>query len=511
MMSSNVNDAASAPAALSAFLRGVERRGALFAELQCGDRDAGDDALAAAMRAFRNHAGPLPMAEWPRRFWTLLAATPQLRQSAPMAQWPAGVGMLAGLQPLPRQALLLRLAASLPEPEAAAVLGIAPEAHRQALASACPRDASGQPDASGWRTLAEAIQSLLRDLPPQRLARLARLREAALVGARLERPAPATPPATPAAARPRSRRWPWVVLVLMFCAAALAATWWWPQRQASPGAVAPLQGGAQRLQDEVEIIREDLPVQPPAAKFDAATAVLTHPDFELILEPQDETIARDADFLAWYAAGASAPLDAPEEKAEAEPAAMAMRAAPVSAPGARTTPQGALAQSQRQARLQAMTPGQRAQFGQRLAAWNALPLSEREERRARYQAWLQLEVGERESLGALAAQLDAFAPQRKQALRAQFDALDDVQRRGWRLGPVLGPDYPALHPLLAYVSAPQRLPLLTRLRNLDARQRADLAVLAQRTPPQDRQALRSELLSVPPAQVAAWLRGKLDQ
>ena len=176
-----------------------------------------------------------------------------------------------------------------------------------------------------------------------------------------------------------------------------------------------------------------------------------------------------------------------------------------------TIAQDAMTQSQRQARLQAMTPEQRVQFGQRLAAWNALPLSEREERRARYQAWLQLGAGERDSLRALAAQVDAFPPERKQALRAQFDALDDVQRRGWRLGPVLGRDYPALHPLLAYVSTPQRLPLLDRLRGMDAQQRADLAVLAQRTPPQDRQGLRSELLSVPSAQVAAWLRAKLEQ
>jgi hypothetical protein len=41
-----------------------------------------------------------------------------------------------------------------------------------------------------------------------------------------------------------------------------------------------------------------------------------HPDFELLLEPQDEAIARDADFLAWYAAGASAPSGTPDEKAE---------------------------------------------------------------------------------------------------------------------------------------------------------------------------------------------------
>ena len=62
-MSSHPQDTPAAPNALSAFLRGIERRGALFAELQCGDRDAGDAALAAAMRAFRNHAGEWPMAD----------------------------------------------------------------------------------------------------------------------------------------------------------------------------------------------------------------------------------------------------------------------------------------------------------------------------------------------------------------------------------------------------------------------------------------------------------------
>jgi hypothetical protein len=182
---------------------------------------------------------------------------------------------------------------------------------------------------------------------------------------------------------------------------------------------------------------------------------------------------------------------------------------PASADGG--SEQMAMTQSQRQARLQAMTPEQRVQFGQRLAAWNALPSREREQRRARYQAWLQLDASERVGLRALAAQVEAFPPERRQALRAQFDALDDVQRHGWRLGPVLGRDYAPLHPLLAYVPAPQRLPLLARLRSMDEQQRVDLAVLAQRTPPQDRQALRSELLSVPPSEVAAWLRRKLIQ
>lgn len=164
---------------------------------------------------------------------------------------------------------------------------------------------------------------------------------------------------------------------------------------------------------------------------------------------------------------------------------------------------------QRQADLQAMTPDQRVRFGQALAAWNALPLGEREARRAHYQAWLQLDQAERARLRVLAAQVAAYPPERRRALRLQFDALDDVQRHGWRLGPVLGREYPQLHPLLAYVPEAQRLPLLARLRALSGQQRADLALLAQRTPPQDRQALREALLATPLAGVTDWLSAQL--
>ncbi len=168
-------------------------------------------------------------------------------------------------------------------------------------------------------------------------------------------------------------------------------------------------------------------------------------------------------------------------------------------------------QDQRAARLQAMSSEQRVQFGQRLAAWNALSLAEREDRRARYQAWLQLDEAERIRLRAVAAEIANFPPQRRQALRTQFDALDASQRRGWRLGPTLGADYERLQPLLAYVPPAQRAPLLAALRTMSVEQRAGLAVLAQRTPPQDRETLRGELLALSPAQVAAWLRRRLDQ
>ena len=179
--------------------------------------------------------------------------------------------------------------------------------------------------------------------------------------------------------------------------------------------------------------------------------------------------------------------------------------------GPETLAEAQALQDQRAARLQAMSSEQRVQFGRRLAEWKALPLAEREDRRARYQAWLQLGEAERARLRAVAAEIATFPPQRQQALRTQFDALDTSQRRGWRLGPALGADYEKLQPLLAYVPPAQRLPLLAALRAMSAEQRAGLAVLAQRTAPQDREALRGELLAQSPADRAAWLRHRLDQ
>ena len=174
----------SPPAALAAFLRGCERRGAVFAELQCGDPDRGDVALAAALRAFRGNAAALPMADWPVRFWSLLSAAPPLRTAAPDARWPGALSALAAAAPLDRAALLLRLAGGLQEADAADALGLDGAAYRDALARACPRDALGHPDAAAWRAVAEAIQTQLRELPPDRLAKLARLREDALAGTR---------------------------------------------------------------------------------------------------------------------------------------------------------------------------------------------------------------------------------------------------------------------------------------------------------------------------------------
>lgn len=308
-----------APAALAAFLRGCERRGAVFAELQCGNADRGDVALAAALRAFRGKAAALPMADWPVRFWALLAATPQLRADGPAARWPGAFAALARPATADRAALLLRLAGGLQEAEAANALGLDGAAYRDALARACPRDSLGHPDAGAWRALADAIQQHLRELPDDRLATLARLREDALAGTRLP-PVEAKAPA-PAVAR-TPRRWPWILSALVLLAALAAGLWWWrgsglSTSSALPQAIPTDEDGVSPLPPDPEITSIALPADnTPLPAPAEAVAPASHPDFQLLTDADDEARAREADFLAWYVAGAGATA-APSPDADA--------------------------------------------------------------------------------------------------------------------------------------------------------------------------------------------------
>jgi hypothetical protein len=314
MQHDTLTDAAAAPAALTAFLRGIERRGAVFAQLQCGDPERVDDALAVAMRAFRNVASQVPVAEWPRRFWALLLASPPLRDHAPSPQWAAGFAPLATLGHGPRAALLLRLVAGLPDVDAAAVLGIARPTYRLALQRALPHHADGTPDEAGWHALGEAAQLAIRQLPADRLAHLARVREAAILGRRLEpQRASAVRDARPV--RPR---------------------WWRPALAAS--AVATLVAllatflprfGDDGLSDEIRIRSEPLPpAEAPAATFGADTALLTHRDFELLAADAGNATPRDPGFHAWLVAQADAQRGAGE--AQVLPRADAQATAPES-------------------------------------------------------------------------------------------------------------------------------------------------------------------------------------
>lgn len=299
-MPRTLNDTAPASAALSAFLRGVERRASLFAHLQIGDPEIADQALGTAMRAFRAQVGDSPLADWPRLFWSQLLATPLLRGGPDHAHRPEAFDFLGGLGRGPRAALLMRLVADLSDEQAAAVLGVAKPTYRMALQRALPYHDDGRPDAEAWLALLDASRRALRDLPVPRLAHLARLRETALHG-----PARASAPAWERrrrrhaehadTARPR-----WVmaamILVVLLTAAALAATF------------LPLFDHGQPNGD-AHIAIAPLPPTKPPTRLDDDAALLTHPDFDQLAVADEQPAARDPAFYAWLAAGAQAPGD----------------------------------------------------------------------------------------------------------------------------------------------------------------------------------------------------------
>ncbi len=265
-----------APPALAAFLRGVERRGAVLAELQAGEAGIGDAALTRAMAAFRAQALERPMAEWPQLFWCELLRQPAL-QRARHAPWPAGLPA-ATTTPGRRAVLLLRLVAGLEEEATAGVLGIAPGSARRALEQAMPRTPDGAPDAAAWARLRTALQQRLRDLPTDRALRLAHAREAALAGVAEDfYPAP----------RPRLA---WRLAAVAAVAALVLGATWWLERRAGPDV------------DTAELAAAGR----PASRYSPAAGLVAHPDFALLADPEGERVAREIAFLSWSAAQADA-------------------------------------------------------------------------------------------------------------------------------------------------------------------------------------------------------------
>jgi DNA-directed RNA polymerase specialized sigma24 family protein len=288
-------------AALAAFLRGIERRGFVLAEAQCGDPVRAQAAIDAATRTFRAEAAQLPLARWPAFFWQHLLAQPVLRELAkssadqPLARLSAG----------PRAALLLRLVAGLDQAHGAEVLRVSPEAYRHALYRALRAlHAQGIDDAQ-LRALRERLQLRAKQLPDT-----AHRVPPARIAART---------AHPLQVAARAPRWLRMALLAMLAILllALGATYFW--KPASPTA-APHFG--------------TLRAQAPAETLSATAAVLASADFGLLDDPDGAQIARDLDLYAWYAA---APNAAASD--QAAPAPLPESTAPeTSAPDAEAAP-----------------------------------------------------------------------------------------------------------------------------------------------------------------------------
>ncbi|HEX5694102.1 MAG TPA: sigma-70 region 4 domain-containing protein, partial [Arenimonas sp.] len=236
--------------ALSAFLRGIERRAFVFVELQCGDDEAAEAALGRAMRAFRGLSAVSPLSAWPAGFWSLLMAQTEL--SGGESQVPE----LSALSSGPRAALLLRIVAGLDFPHAAQVLGVSETTYRFALQRALQQLGDGDISYAALSALRERLHRQVKTLPEERTSSLAALRQRVLQGEPEVEPLPARPSPWPG-------RLLWTVLVLL--ALAFAATFLLTPE--------PRETGPQELPPE----------DVSAASVDPDP--VTHPDFALLAAP----------------------------------------------------------------------------------------------------------------------------------------------------------------------------------------------------------------------------------
>lgn len=166
---------------------------------------------------------------------------------------------------------------------------------------------------------------------------------------------------------------------------------------------------------------------------------------------------------------------------------------------------------QREARLVAMPATTRAALQARREHWDALPLDERSRLREHWRAWQSLPPAQQAQVRDAAQAFSALPPERQRALRLRFQQLPADAQRGWLLGPAAGAAWPQLQPLLLQVPGSERAPLLQTLRSMSADELRDLGVLAQRTPPQERDALRRELVRTSDDNRGAWLRLRLER
>jgi hypothetical protein len=259
--------------ALSAFLRGIERRAFVFAQVQCGHDDAAQAALGRAMRAFRNDSGTTPLSTWPAAFWTRLLAQEELSRGK------SDIPELTALSSGPRAALLLRMVGGLDFAHAASVMGVSEPTYRFALQRALQQLGDAGISYAVLGALRERLHRQVKTLPDDRIDALAELRAGVLAGG------PAPIPAPP----PVRRRWlhPVLWLALALLALAFIATYLPVTPGLAPGAV------------------EGLPAESVEASLprDVESELVTHPDFAQLAAPDDEALARELALLSWIASG----------------------------------------------------------------------------------------------------------------------------------------------------------------------------------------------------------------
>lgn len=466
--------------ALSAFLRGIERRALVFALAQAGDETASRAAVLATVRDFSAEAGDTAIGNWPARFWTLLVQRPELARGI------GGDPVLAALSPGPRAALLLRLVAGLDFAHGAQVLAVSEPTYRFALQRGLDQLHAAGHDMAVLEALRESL----------------RLRVAASASGIASEPvAPAIATARPAGPEPAlPRRRGAAVLAAGLASLLLAAVALsllppvdaWLQAQFSPAATPS--------------------VSTPPLSLDEVGALVTHPDFDLLRAPADEALAQDLGFLAWYEAGAPLPGDTAGGDAftatdDTLPVAADFSALPAAErdilmPIAGLWPQldaGARRRLRDNAVLWRTLDGdQRENLRQRAGHWDAQPAGVRAQRRAAHSRWLWLSTAERTAVRTAARRFVALPPAQQQELRQRHAGLPEDTQIAWSLGPMMGRALPPLAPLFEFVPADERDALLAVVRTLTPAKRGTLASRIATMPPAERGRLRRQLIATPP-------------
>ena len=285
------------PAALLAFLRGLERRARTLAEVQCGNADRAATIWSETAAEFPGEAAALPVAAWPVRFWARLLAHPA------MAVVDASDSPLAALGPGPRAALLLRLVAGLDPRPAADVLGVSEPTYRFALQRGLEQARAAGIDADALQALRAQWQRQPAPSAPRPQGFTAAevpLPAVTPAADRITAPAPVLDaPPRPPVRTTRRFRLAWLGVAALAAAAVLSVGWWVrkPAPEPPPRPVVAMTA------------------EPPVAP--APLAPVTHPDYALLAGGDDERLAEDLELLSWLAAGgdtapAPTPTPAPE-------------------------------------------------------------------------------------------------------------------------------------------------------------------------------------------------------
>ena len=269
---------AQAVAARAAFLRGIDHRGVVLAQAQCGHVERARAAIAATEKAFHQQAATIPVLQWPSLFWALLLEQPAMR--AELAADPRNPFSL--LAAGPRATLLLRLVAEVDQLQGADVLHVSAATYRHALYRALEILRSKGMDESALQLVRDSLQ---RDAQPA---------HAPVVSVSTSPDAAGDEPETPSGAARWIRRG--LIATAGLLLLAFVGSFIWLPEYLKPGAVSP--NGFQTLRGHA-----------PSETISVVAAAVSNPDFDQLNDPQGERIARDLDLYAWYAATSNAPAN----------------------------------------------------------------------------------------------------------------------------------------------------------------------------------------------------------